>query len=246
VTTHHATEMRNARTSSDRSIDAGFARDLSELARTMQAESDSAAVLARVARAAVQEIDGADHAVVSLISKGHVSSEVPTSDVVSQVDLAQNRLGEGPCLTSLREQTTVRADDLRDEPRWPKFAKVAVAHGVLSMLCVQLYVAGDNLGALNLYAERPHAFTDADENMALLLASHAAVALVGVRKIGNLETALANRDVIGQAKGILMERYKISSTEAFSMMIAVSQHHHVKLAALAEQLATTGELPGLA
>jgi GAF domain-containing protein len=198
-----------------------------------------------IVEAALSEIDGAEHASISLNAAGKVTTPAATSRLVHQVDALQYEVNEGPCLSSLREEQTVRSDDLTEETRWPTFAAKAVDHGIRSMLAVQLFVRDDNLGALNLYAESPNSFDRSDENIALLLASHAAVALVDTREIEHLTLALDNRDIIGQAKGILMERYKVSAKQAFGMLVTVSQHKHIKLSVVAERLATTGELPEL-
>lgn len=238
-------DQRRGRTSREEPIHAGIARDLSELARRMQAEDDSASLLQLIVKAVTSEVEGADHAGISLVIKGKVRSEASSSDLARELDDLQHKVDDGPCLSSLREQITVRSDDLCKEARWPTFAEAAVEMGTRAMLAVQLFVEGDNLGALNMYAEQPNSFSSADENVSQLLASHAAVALVDARKIENLQVALESRDVIGQAKGILMERFKVSPAQAFGMLIAVSQHTHRKLNVVAEQLAATGELPGI-
>jgi GAF domain-containing protein len=137
----------------------------------------------------------------------------------------------------------VRVDDLRTDPRWPRFGQRAVAHGVASMMSFQLYARDDNLGALNLYALEPHAFDDEAAHVGALLATHAAVALASTQTEANLRTALLSRDMIGQAKGILMERFKIDQSAAFELLVAVSQHTHRKLRDIAEDLTSTGELP---
>jgi GAF domain-containing protein len=230
-------------TSSGEGLDAGLARDLSELAREMQAQEDPAALLDLLVHAALAEIDGADHAGIMLMIKGTARTVAKTSDLVEAMDGLQRDAGDGPCLTSLRDHLTVRSNDLTDESRWRRFSRGAVQLGVQSILALQLFVQEDNLGALNLYAERPNAFDDEAENIGLLFASHAAVAVIDARKIENLEVALATRDVIGQAKGILMERFKVDASQAFSMLVLVSRHTHRKLNAVAERLATTGELP---
>lgn len=232
------------RTSRDEAIDAGLARDLSELARRMQAETAPGALLALIVKSALSEVDGADHAAISLVVRRVVHGEASCSDLAREIDALQHKVDQRPCLSSLREELTVRSDDLREEQRWPKFAHAAAERGLRSMLAVQLFVQGDNLGALNMYSEQVNGFDDADENVALLLAAHAAIAMVDARKIDNLEHALATRDLIGQAKGILMERFKVNSAQAFGTLVAVSQHKHRKLNELAQELATTGDLPG--
>jgi hypothetical protein len=107
------------------------------------------------------------------------------------------------------------------------------------MLSFQLWVEGDNLGALNLYAREPHSFTEESEQVGLLFVSHAAVAMVGAQKQDQLTEGLATRDLIGQAKGILMERYGINADRAFALLVRASQNRNVKLRDLAVELTTT-------
>jgi AmiR/NasT family two-component response regulator len=102
------------------------------------------------------------------------------------------------------------------------------------------------MGALDVYGGKINAFDSDAENTGLLLASHAAIAMAGSRDITNLRVGLENRDIIGQAKGILMERYKISSQEAFDLLVMASQSTHRKLREIADELAATGELNGSA
>ncbi|SHF70820.1 GAF domain-containing protein [Jatrophihabitans endophyticus] len=199
-------------------------------------------VLGRIVAAAVSEVGPVEHAGITEVDHRRVYTRAASGDLVHRIDAVQYRTNQGPCLDSLREQVTVRCDDLTEETRWPKYAKAAVDEGLRSLLSVQLFVHGANLGALNLYARDVHAFSDDDESTAMLLASHAAVAMKGNEVEVNLRTALASRDRIGQAKGILMERYKISDTEAFDLLVLASQRTHRKLRDVADELAATGEL----
>ena len=128
------------------------------------------------------------------------------------------------------------------EQRWPRFAAAAGEAGAASMLSFQLYVEKDNLGALNLYSYRPNAFDDESEQVGLMFASHAAVAFADAQKIDQLNHKAAPRDLIGQAKGILMERYNISSDRAFAVLVRVSQHNNRKLRDVAEELVSSRQL----
>jgi GAF domain-containing protein len=139
-------------------------------------------------------------------------------------------------------QETVRVDDLAADPRWPDLAHRAVRLGVRSTLSFQLFVESDDLGALNLLSRRPGAFTDESERVGLLYTSHIAIALADALEVGHLTTALVRRDAIGQAKGILMERYKITADQAFALLAKVSQETNTRLADIAERLALTGDL----
>lgn len=111
------------------------------------------------------------------------------------------------------------------------------------MLAFQLYVDGDNLGALNLYARSAGAFDDESEHVGQLFAAHAALAYEGARKQAGLARSVASRQVIGQAQGILMERHKVTADQAFAMLVRVSQYSNTKLRDIAEQLIRSGVLP---
>jgi hypothetical protein len=110
------------------------------------------------------------------------------------------------------------------------------------MLSLRLWVRGDDLGALNLYGRRPYAFDEESEQVGLLFVSHAAVAMAGAQKHDEMVAGLATRDLIGQAKGILMERYRIDAVRAFALLVRASQHSNRKLRDVATELAATGDL----
>lgn len=222
----------------------GLARDMSELARRFQAERDQHSLLERIAHAAVADIPGAKYAGLTLIDGNHLETEAATDPIVERIDRVQYEAGEGPCVQSTLEQKTVRSDDLRSETRWPLFASRAVELGIASMLSMQLSVEGDKMGALNLYATEPDAFDREDENIGMLLAAHAAVAMAAGRREAHLQVAVESRDIIGQAKGILMERHKINANEAFDLLVFASQTLHRKLRDVARDLAETGEIGG--
>jgi transcriptional regulator with GAF, ATPase, and Fis domain len=220
-----------------------LAEKLSELSRTLQEEKDVDSTLEAIVFAAVDTVPGAEHASISAVSRRQaVRSLAATDDVARSLDQAQYDTGQGPCLDSLYEHKTVRLDDFSCETPWPAFAARARQHGVGSMLAIQLYVTGNDLGALNLHGARPHAFDDESEQVGLLFAAHAAVALAGAQDHEHMQVALTSRDIIGQAKGILMERYKLSQHDAFRLLVSASQATNIKLRDLAEHLTATGEL----
>jgi hypothetical protein len=243
--TSPGSRIRHAKTSTGDSPRPGLARDLSELARALQAESDTAAMLRRISAAALSEIPAASAAGITVVERGRFRTEGATTPVLEEIDQVQYEHKDGPCVTSLREEVTVRSDDLFGERRWPRYAEAALQSGFGSLMSFQLYVKGDNLGALNVYGPKPHVFVEEDEDAGLLLASHAAVAISGKRTELNLRTALESRDIIGQAKGILMERFKLNADQAFQVLVAVSQHQHRKLRDVADDLAATGDLANI-
>ncbi|TNM69189.1 GAF and ANTAR domain-containing protein [Streptomyces sp. NP160] len=226
--------------------DAGaLARQLAELAREMHGDPSSQEVLDRVVQSAVALVPHAEHGTISLVrARRTVVSAAATSDTGRRLDDLQTEVGQGPCLDAAFEHQTTRVDDLGAETeRWPRLAARAGEVGAASMLCLQLYVDGDNLGALNLLAGAPAAFDDESEDVGLLLAAHAAVAVASAQKVENLSRGLANRDIIGQAKGILMERHRLSADQAFDLLARYSQHTNRKLHDIAFELAATGDIP---
>ena len=219
---------------------------MGQVARSLQQEHDDVdATLRTIAATAVDAVPGAEECTIGYVTgRRTVEPRGATGDLPRLVDEVQGRVQEGPCLDSVWEQRTVRIEDMRTEQRWPRFAAEAVRLGVLSSLSFQLFVEGDNLGALNLYARAPHAFGEESEDVGLVLAAHAAVALAGARSEDHLRRAVDNRDLIGQAKGILMERRKLTADQAFQVLARVSQQTNRKLVDVAEELTRTGTVPG--
>lgn len=223
--------------------DDGLASHLSDLARTLQTYDSPDGMLDEIVSAAVQLIPGVQEGSISaVLGRKQVELHAASGEIPGLVDQAQMRAGEGPCLDAVYEQKTVRVPDMRHEQRWPIFAGEAYAAGAGSMLAFQLFVEGDNLGALNLYSRAPDAFDDESEHVGLLFAAHAAVAYAEVRKVEQLEVAMTTRDLIGQAKGILMERYRISGVQAFNVLTRASQNTNRKLRDVATELVESREL----
>ena len=220
-----------------------LAGQLSDVARTIQKQDDPDETLASIVRAAIELIPGTDEGSISaVVNRRNVRSHAASSDLPAIVDGIQDETGQGPCLDAVFEQQTVRVPDMRTEQRWPDFASRAADAGAAAMLAFQLYVEGDNLGALNLYSRRPGAFDDESEHVGLLFASHAAIAYSAVARQSRLMRAVGSREVIGQAQGILMERHAVSADEALRRLVHVSQHRNLKLRDVAEHLVDAGEL----
>src|SRR3954447_17234156 len=218
-----------------------LARRLAEAARSLHRQTSPQQVLDGVVNLASAMVPGADEATITMVRKDrHCYSAAATSELASDFDVLQDETGEGPCLDAIWQQETVRVDDLANDPRWPVLGRRAAERGVHSMLCLQLFVNRDTLGALDLLGLAMSAFTDESEHVGLLLASHAAIAAADGQHLGDATSALVNRDIIGQAKGILMERFKITADQAFTVLAKVSQDTNRKLSAVAEDLARTG------
>ncbi|BBY03671.1 hypothetical protein MSEO_41700 [Mycobacterium seoulense] len=213
---------------------------MAELARGIAAPRSLGDVLADVTTAAVELIPGADFAGVLLVKRGgEFESVADTDSLVARLDQLQHDFGEGPCAQAALAETIVRSDDMRDESRWPRYAPAAVQHGVLSSLSFKLYTADRTAGALNLFGLRTGAWDAEAETTGSVLAAHAAAAILAARHGEQLQSALSTRDRIGQAKGIIMERYGVDELRAFDLLRMLSQESQVKLVDIAQRVVDT-------
>jgi hypothetical protein len=214
------------------------------------------AVLRRIAEAAVDTVAGCAMASVTLVEKGTCRTAATTAPEASAVDRAQYDAGEGPCLDAV-DAPVVYAPSFPDA-RWPVLGARPVELGACSAASFRLAAAGapggadpartGTTGSLNTYGHRPAAFSAEAQQVGLVLAAHASMAAAVVRERDHLQDqtqqlsrALLTRDVIGQAKGILMERLKLTPEQAFDALRHASNQLNAKLQTVASTLAETGE-----
>jgi GAF domain-containing protein len=217
-----------------------LAQRMAELARDSAAPRSVEQVLSDVTAAAMELIPGADTAGVLLIGKGGKWDSVAnTSDLPHRLDELQMLFNEGPCVEAALDELIVRTDDFRSDDRWPQYGPAVVEIGVLSGLSFKLYTADRTAGALNLFSFKPNAFDAADETTGVVLAAHAAAAILASRQGEQLESALSTRDRIGQAKGIIMERFGVDDLHAFEMLRKLSQDSNTRLIDVAQRVIDT-------
>nr|WP_296781022.1 GAF and ANTAR domain-containing protein [Rhodococcus sp. (in: high G+C Gram-positive bacteria)] len=225
----------------DTDIDLG--QRMAAVARDLRREhGDPERTLQAITESALMNVPNAEYASITTVLQGKlVHSAALAGDVAAKCDEIQRQLGEGPCLESAIEQRTIRIDDMDSDVRWPRFAAQASGLGVKSMICFQLYVEGFNFGALNLHSSQSAAFGEDAVSIGSLFAAHAAIAFSSAREEQQIRAALTSRDVIGQAKGMLMERYKLGAQAAFALLSKLSQDTNTKLADLANQVVADAE-----
>jgi GAF domain-containing protein len=212
---------------------------MAELARSTALRSVDD-VLADVTAAAMTLIPGVDVAGVLLVGTGgSFETRAPTSDLMFKIDELQMRYLEGPCVQAALDEIVVRTDDFRNEPEWPNYSPKMVELGVRSGLSFKLYTADRTAGALNLFAFEPRLWDTEAETIGMVLAAHAAAAILASRQGDQLQSALSTRDRIGQAKGIIMERFGIDDVRAFAMLRQLSQDGNIKLADVAQRVIDT-------
>lgn len=226
-------------------VDRNLTERLAAAARSMRSEHDVQGTLQRAVELAPEVIKGCDQAGVSMVrARKRVDTPAATDDVVRRCDQIQYELNEGPCLDAIWHTETVSSADLGNDDRWPIWGRRVSELGMRSALCFQLFTDQDNLGALNLYSTDLDGFGDDDYENGLALAAHVAVALAAAQEVESLNSAVASRTVIGQAEGILMERYDLQAEEAFAVLRRVSQDSNVKVAEIASDLVRTRQTPG--
>jgi GAF domain-containing protein len=213
-------------------------RAIAAAARTINQSQSLDDTLLAIAYAARNSIRGFDQVGISTMHKnGEVETRAATGDLVYKLDSLQYGLGEGPCFETLREAEVVTAPRLRHDQRWPRYVPAALELGLRSQLAVRLYLDDEGvLGGLNLYSTSSEEIDPEAEGTAELFATHAAIAMSNARVRDTLNEALRSRKVIGQAIGILMERYGMNEDRAFAFMVRGSSHANIKLRDIAQEL----------
>lgn len=197
-------------------------------------------LVAKAARTTLRHIDGAS---VSLRKGGRTVTTSATDDVSSELDRMQDRFNEGPCVDAVRLGRPVTVA-LEDEPqRYPAFGALALQRFITGVLSLPLIVHERTTGALNLYSATAASFDEHEVVVASLFAHEASMVLANAgsyadanARCANLEVALASRELIGQAMGILMERERCSSDEAFDRLRQRSQQANRKLVTIADEV----------
>ncbi|ONI71624.1 hypothetical protein BWI15_15795 [Kribbella sp. ALI-6-A] len=192
--------------------------------------------LGRITAAAVEVLPMVAYASITILhSDGTLSTVAPTDLLLMPVDAAQYELREGPCYYAATETAHVVAPDLANDARFPRYAKVAISSGIRAQAGVRIFDAPKSQGALNLYSQEVGAFEDF-ESLSELFAHQAAMAISYAQEIDNLEQAIHTRGTIGQAVGIVMERYNLNDERAFAFLTRLSQDNNVKLRRVAEEI----------
>lgn len=209
-------------------------------------------LLQTVAELANSVMPGDTETSVSLLVRDVPSTVVSTGQLAVDVDESQYAYDHGPCLHAARTGELVEVADTRTDLRWPEYMPRAAERGALSSLSVPLAIDADAqlAGALNIYGMKADAFDEEARAAAVSFGPYAAVAAGNLHAYqsardmaDNLQAALESRAVIDQAKGVLIERYKLTPDQAFQLLAQASMHANRKVRDIAEVLVQTGELP---
>jgi len=222
-----------------------IAERMADAARQMEDQHDPGATVKSAVELLVRNVPGCTSASISLVyGKKRVETPAASDELAAVGDRLQAELVEGPALDTLDQHESVYIRDLSTDERWPTWGpRLADTTGARSVLTFRLFTYSDMIGALSMYSVEEDAFTAEDHAEGLGLAAHIAIAVLAAQRAEQFETALDSRTVIGQACGIVMERYGLDAVAAFALLTRISSAENLKLRHLAADLVATRTLP---
>jgi GAF domain-containing protein len=215
-----------------------FSQSIAAAARSLNQSRSVDETLQTIAKVMANSVPGFDQIGITTVDKaGRTTTRAHIGKLVHQLDDIQYGMGEGPCVDTLRGDEIVAAPDLRSDQRWPRYVPEAVALGVQSQLALRLHLGdGSTLGGVNLYSTVSPEVSQNARALAGLFAAHSAIALGHVQELTQMSEAMESRKVLGQAIGILMQRYDMNEDRAFAFLVRASNHGNIKLRAVAQEL----------
>ena len=237
--------MTTGGTAQARARDTAYAALFARISEGLLGDPSVPLSFQRVVDRALEIVPGCEGAGITLRGRGRESESTAaaTSELTLEADRLQYDLDEGPCLDSVRGGGTLVSDDLRHEPRWPRWAQAAAELGVRSVLSIRLHSEEENIGALNCYSRSTGAFAPESVELAEIYAVHATGVLSQAQLVTGLRTALESRHDIGVAQGVLAVTYEISYEQAFELLRRLSNETNTKLRDVARQVLSERGLP---
>lgn len=216
---------------------------LEAAASEMDAARTTAQTLQIMVEVARRSLDDIDEVGVTLVHRdGRLVTDASTGPLVIELDELQYSLDEGPCLSALRDgPDLIVVEDAPHETRWPLFIPAAADRGVTAQLGARLFLHDHTVGVLNLYSTSSLTVSDETRHLAELFATHAALAYGHARTMGDLRGAIAHRELVGKAIGIVMERYALGAERAFDHLVQVSSTSEMPVRDLAQEIVRQAE-----
>jgi GAF domain-containing protein len=227
----------------DSDVEPTSGSSMAEAARGVAANPGVQDALQSVVDLAMASCECFGASVTLVRTTGGAETTATSGELIEQADNLQYEFDEGPCLRAAEHGGAYLIVDTATDPRWPTWGPAVAAMGLRSVLSIHLFTDARVLGALNLYYKCIEEFADDEVETAKVVAAHASVALARVRSERDLWRAIDSRHLIGQAQGILMERYRLTPEKAFAVLRRHSQEHNIKLHEIAVTLVRTGRLP---
>ena len=236
------------------SEDASREPDLSTWGSNTRPRSSTATVdaaLRLVTALAETTVQNADGVSVTLERHGRVLTVAASDDAVKEMDRHQYDTGEGPCLAAKAEGRWFYVESLAEETRWPNFVPLALEQGIHSILSSPLMTEQRPQGALNIYSSTERAFGTREQELAALFAEQASEILTTAEPDEpdeqvnrRLADALAARQVIHQAQGVIMGRDRLTAEAAMSALHRAARAAGGKVADYAGDVVNSIGRPG--
>jgi GAF domain-containing protein len=224
--TPHADET--SRAPSDSPVD--LATALNQMAGLVLSRETVDTALELVTALAATATAGTLGAGVTVVDEHGTRSRAASNTATEKADALQYEFDEGPCLSAWRTGEVVRIDDTTTDGRWPRWSRAVSRMGVRSVLSAPLRVGQESIGAMKVYCERPMNYGPHDEHVMRLLAGQAAILLANSQSLAEarrlsrqLTEALASRDVVARATGVLLARGAVGEQEAFATLAAAAR-----------------------
>jgi GAF domain-containing protein len=200
-------------------------------------------LLHRLMRQATQVVDAAGAGIMLAGDDSGLDFVAASEERVVQAEEHQAELETGACFEAYTTNRIIVVEDLEEDDRWPDYARRVTGLGLHSVLGVPMNAFGQTIGVINFYRDAPSTWTDENVNTAEIITAMGAGYILNANQLRaqhtlseQLHAAVESRDIIGQAKGILMARGNIDADGAFELLRQRSQQHNEKLRDLAQRL----------
>jgi GAF domain-containing protein len=216
---------------------------IAELTRHLQEQpstDDIEKPLGELAATAAESVPGAEHAAITIVGRDSIRTVTATARYPMVLDRLHQHHNAGSCEAATWDHEVIRIDDVTEEQRWQSYCRdIAEGSPIRSVMSFRLFHDRHSTGLLSFYSERPHAFDGESVEVGLIMATHTALAWNMLRRDQQFRSALASRDLIGQAKGMIMERFHIDAVQAFELLSRLSQNSNTAVAEIARHLVET-------
>jgi GAF domain-containing protein len=212
-----------------------------DVAGAMVGPSDLPELLHRLTEHASAMVGAVGAGILLRDRQGHLRFGAASEDRIMDVEHHQQLVEEGACWQAYTDDRVVVAEDLRHDERWPSYTARALEHGFVAVVGVPMRAYGRTIGVMNVYRETAGPWSDEACEAAEVLAAlgagyvaHAAQLRDQEDLTDQLQRAIDSRDLIGQAKGIVMAHRQVDAGQAFSLLRVGSQSRNVKLRDIAQ------------
>ncbi|MFF1385055.1 GAF and ANTAR domain-containing protein [Arthrobacter sp. NPDC058288] len=224
-----------------------FAR-ASELLLTEETVSRALELITAAAELAVPGAAGAGVTLIDTDGRKHTASA--SNGMVQVADECQYRLGQGPCLLAWASGEPVLVSDALHDARWPEWARAAAGLGLRSSVSAPLLAGESALGSVKIYGRPENSFDHTTVRLLELFAAQATIFLINVQARESARTlsedlrdALAHREIIAVAKGILMARYGLDEDTAMQDLLMESRRARRSLRDVSAELVSSTQPP---